>query len=175
MCWALPGMGPSGRSELPVPGSIQKDRERGWTDPELQLNHLEEAAENLDPGPLPDLWAQHLQGWHSDTTFLVSSREVLTRVTVCGAGQGPPPPTCFQTLGHLWSKGTYEMLTEGNLACPCRALGPRVPTLRQILQAPGPRLRALKLGCLAFASYSWESVCKTRFPSRQQVLKHYEA
>lgn len=55
-------MGPSGRSELPVPRSTQKDTERGWTDPELQLNHLEEAAENLDPGPLPDLRAQHLQG-----------------------------------------------------------------------------------------------------------------
>lgn len=150
-CWALPGVGPSGRSELSVPGSVQKDTEKDWTDLELQLNHLDEPVENLAPGPprpvgsaSPGLALGHRL-----------SRELPEEADACHSlwSWAKPPPTPHPTaleLRQLWHKGTYAALTEGNLACPRQALGPRVPTPRQMLQVPGPCLRALELGCSAF-------------------------
>lgn len=55
LCSALLGEGPSGRSELPAPGSVQKDTENGWADQELRLNPLGETVDNLEAGPTPDL------------------------------------------------------------------------------------------------------------------------
>lgn len=65
LCWALPGMGPSRSSEFPVPKSAQKDTGRGWSDQELQLNHLQKPVKNVDPGSPRDLWGQNLRGWRS--------------------------------------------------------------------------------------------------------------